>query len=100
MTYYSVFESVKTAPLDDLGTESGTPWAQEKPYQILNYRYNSQLPTVITVAGFIERIEGWLSSRLTDPKLSNVISIFAPDFRSQVKPSESPRTRRSPQRRY
>ncbi len=103
VAYDRVFEAVKTAPLlilDDLGTESGTPWAQEKLYQILNYRYNSQLPTVITVAGFLEGIEGRLSSRLTDFKLSNVIAIEVPDFRSQVKPSESPRPRRGPQRRY
>ncbi|MEE8386375.1 MAG: ATP-binding protein [Dehalococcoidia bacterium] len=103
VTYDSIFEAVKTAPLlilDDLGTESGTPWAQEKLYQILNYRYNSQLPTVITVAGFLEGIEGRLSSRLTDPKLSNVIPISAPDYRSQVKPAESPRPQRQPRRRY
>lgn len=93
-TYDQIFEAVKTSPLlilDDLGTESGTPWAQEKLYQILNYRYNSHLATVITVAGFMERIEGRLSSRLMDPKLSNVITIFAPDYRSQTTPQEPPK---------
>ncbi len=92
VTYDRVFESVKTSPLlilDDLGTESNTSWAQEKLYQILNYRYNSQLATVITVAGFLEGIEGRLSSRLTDPKISIVIPIVAPDYRSQIKPSEN-----------
>jgi len=101
VTYDSVFEGVKTSPLlilDDLGTESGTPWAQEKLYQILNYRYNSRLPTVITVAGFLEELEGRLSSRLQDPKLSNLIFIFAPDYRSQSKPPESPRQPRQPRR--
>ena len=90
VTYDEVFEKVKTSPLlilDDLGTESSTPWAQEKLYQILNYRYNSRLPTVITVAGFLEGIEGRLASRLQDPKLSNVIPIFAPDYRSQMSQS-------------
>jgi len=53
----------------------------------LNYRYNSRLPTVITVAGFLEGIEGRLASRLQDPKLSNVIPIFAPDYRSQMSQS-------------
>ncbi len=103
VTYDHVFEAVKTAPLlilDDLGTESSTPWAQEKLYQILNYRYNSQLPTVITVAGFLEGLEGRLSSRLNDPKISNPIPIWAPDYRSQVKPTESPKPRRSSPRRY
>ncbi len=103
VTYDGVFEAVKTAPLlilDDLGTESGTQWAQEKLYQILNYRYNSQLPTVITVSGFLDGIERRLASRLTDPKLSNVIPISAPDYRSHTKPAESPRPQLQPRRRY
>jgi DNA replication protein DnaC len=102
VTYDHVFEAVKTAPLlilDDLGTETGTPWAQEKLYQILNYRYNSRQPTVITVAGFVEGLEGRLISRLTDPKLSNYIPIFAPDYRSQIKPAENMKPYRQPRRR-
>jgi DNA replication protein DnaC len=94
VTYDRVFEGVKTSPLlilDDLGTESSTPWAQEKLYQILNYRYNTQLPTVITVACLLEELEGRLSSRLQDPKLSNLMFIYAPDYRSQIKPPENPR---------
>jgi DNA replication protein DnaC len=90
VTYDELFEKVKSSPLlilDDLGTESSTPWVQEKLYQILNYRYNSRLPTVITVAGFLENIEGRLASRLQDFKISNVIPISAPDYRSQMSPS-------------
>ena len=103
VTYDEVFEKVKTSPLlilDDLGTESSTPWAQEKLYQILNYRYNSRLPTVITVAGFLEGIEGRLSSRLMDPKLSNVIPISAPDYRSQTKPAEDSKPSRNKPRKW
>ena len=101
VTYDHVFEAVKTSPLlilDDLGTESGTPWAQEKLYQILNYRYNSRLSTVITVGGFLEGIEDRLSSRLTDFALSNVIPISAPDYRSKVKAPENPKPYRQPRR--
>jgi DNA replication protein DnaC len=103
VTYDEVFEKVKTSPLlilDDLGTESSTPWAQEKLYQILNYRYNSRLATVITVAGFLEGIEGRLSSRLMDPKLSNVIPISAPDYRSQTKPAEDSKPSRNKPRKW
>jgi len=101
VTYDRVFEAVKTSPLlilDDLGTESSTPWAQEKLYQILNYRYNSRLATVITVAGFLEGIEGRLSSRLTDFALSTVIPISAPDYRSRAEPPENPRPPRQSRR--
>jgi DNA replication protein DnaC len=101
VTYDHVFEAVKTSPLlilDDLGTERSTPWAQEKLYQILNYRYNSRLPTVITVGGFLEEMEGRLSSRLTDPMLSTVIPISAPDYRCQTRAPENPRPHRQPRR--
>ena len=39
MTYDKRFDEIRTSPLlvlDDLGTESATPWAQEKLFQILN----------------------------------------------------------------
>jgi DNA replication protein DnaC len=101
VAYDQLFVAVKNSPLlilDDLGTESSTPWAQEKLYQILNYRYNSQMATVITIPGFLEGIEGRLSSRLMDPKLSNVIPIFAPDYRSQLKQPEERQSRRQPRR--
>jgi len=55
------------------------------------------LPTVITVAGFLEGIEGRLASRLMDPKLSNVIPILAPDYRSQM--SQSAEDARNPRRK-
>jgi DNA replication protein DnaC len=67
--------------LDDFGTESGTPWAQEKLFQILNYRYNGRLPTVITTNYELEEIELRVRSRLVDPGLVQIITILAPDFR-------------------
>ena len=45
VSYDQLFESVKTAPLlvlDDFGEQSTTPWAKEKLYQVINYRYNAQ----------------------------------------------------------
>jgi DNA replication protein DnaC len=78
------FEEVRDAPLlilDDLGTQSATPWAQEKLYQILNHRYNARLPTVITTNRELEEIDLRLRSRLVDPDLAEIITILAPDFR-------------------
>ncbi len=82
--YDARFEEVRTAPvliLDDLGTESGTTWAQEKLFQIFNYRYNARLPTVITTNRDLEEITLRLRSRLVDPDLTRIVSITAPDFR-------------------
>jgi DNA replication protein DnaC len=78
------FEEVRDAPvliLDDLGTQNATPWAQEKLYQILNYRYNAQLPTVITTNQDLSDIDPRLRSRLLHIELVEQIKIFAPDFR-------------------
>ena len=85
VTYDRRFEEVRTAPLlilDDLGVQSTTPWAQEKLYQILNYRYNARLPTVITTNCELEEIDLRIRSRLVDPDFSQVVTILAPDFRT------------------
>ena len=55
--------------IDDLGTQNATPWAQEKLYQIFNYRYVNRLPTVVTTNQPLEEIEGRIHSRLRDPEL-------------------------------
>jgi DNA replication protein DnaC len=82
--YDDRFDEVRGAPLlilDDLGTQSSTPWAQEKLFQILNYRYNARLPTVITSNQRLEEIDLRIRSRMVDPDLAIVITILAPDFR-------------------
>jgi len=86
-TYDQLFERVKTTPLlvlDDFGEQSATPWAQEKLYQVLNYRYNAQLPTVITTSHSLEELESRVSSRLADRKMSVAFNIMAPDYRTDL----------------
>jgi DNA replication protein DnaC len=78
------FEAVRSAPLlilDDLGTQSSTSWAQEKLYQILNYRYNAQLPTVITTNVDWEGLDPRLRSRMSELEFATTIHILAPDYR-------------------
>jgi DNA replication protein DnaC len=44
-------EEIRSIPLlvlDDLGTQTATPWAQEKLYQFINHRYTLLLPLVVT----------------------------------------------------
>lgn len=83
-SYTERFEEIRTAPvliLDDLGTESPTAWATEKLYQVLNYRYNAQLPTVITTNKDFRDIEPRVASRLTDAEMVSNLNIHAPDYR-------------------
>jgi DNA replication protein DnaC len=84
VTYDERFDQVRNAPLlilDDLGTQSSTEWAQEKLFQILNYRYNARLPTVITSNQSLEDIDLRIRSRMVDPDLAILVTILAPDFR-------------------
>ena len=90
ISYDQLFESVKTAPLlvlDDFGEQTTTPWAQEKLYQVVNYRYNARLPTVITTCNSLDEFESRISSRLQDPRLSLVWNIIAPDYRGDLRSS-------------
>jgi DNA replication protein DnaC len=80
-----LFREAKRAPLlilDDLGPEAFTAWASDKLYQIVNSRYNYQLPTIITTSLSLEEMETKISSRMADPRISVVFNIIAPDFRT------------------
>ncbi len=78
------FEEARNAPylvLDDFGTENATPWAREKLFQIIDYRYVAQLPTVITIHREAE-IEPRIVTRIFDLARSSVNEILAPSFRT------------------
>jgi DNA replication protein DnaC len=90
ISYDKLFEQVRRAPflvLDDLGTESATAWAKEKLYQLSNYRYNAGLPTVITTAQEIEKLDPRLRSRMLDPSRCQMWLITAPAYRGQTRPA-------------
>ena len=92
VSYDQLFESVKTTPLlilDDFGEQATTPWAQEKLYQVINYRYNARLATVITTRCSMDEIDSPVSSRFVDPKISLVFNIIAPDYRGDLRSSQS-----------
>jgi DNA replication protein DnaC len=83
VSYDQLFEEVKNAPLlilDDLGKQSTTPWAEEKLYQIINHRYNHQLPTVVTTNCTTDELEPPISSRFADAKISVLFHIMAPGY--------------------
>jgi DNA replication protein DnaC len=96
VSYDQYFESVKNAPLlilDDFGEQSTTPWAQEKLYQVINYRYNARLATVITTRCSLDDIDSPISSRLADPKIGTVWNITAPDYRTDATASRKKTSR-------
>lgn len=84
-TFEERFDEIRQAHLlilDDFGTQNATSWAQEKLFQIMNYRYINKLPVVITTNLDLNDIEGRIRSRLQDPELVTRMQILAPDYRN------------------
>jgi DNA replication protein DnaC len=81
---FEEIRNIRLLVLDDLGTQNATPWAQEKLYQIINYRYTHKLPLVVTTNMGMNDLEGRVRSRLEDPDLVSKLRIQAPDFRDPV----------------
>ena len=82
MSYSEMFDQVKDTPLlvlDGLGTQYATSWAQEKLHQIINHRYNAQLPTVVTTAGSLTELDPYIRGRLEASDLSRVMEVRSPE---------------------
>ncbi len=82
-TYDRRFDEIRTTPLlilDDLGTQSMTPWVREKLYQLFNYRYTAELPTVITTADTLDEMDARIRSRMLDGRLCTIYAITAPAY--------------------
>ncbi len=80
------FEEVRKSRmliLDDLGTQSATPWAREKLYQLFNYRYNAELPTIITTSSKTDELDPRLYSRMQDGRLCKIIVIPVPAYQAK-----------------
>jgi DNA replication protein DnaC len=84
-TFDRRFEEIRTTHLlilDDLGTQSMTPWVREKLYQLFGYRSNAELPTVITIlADSLDSLDPRLASRLRDEHMCRIVSVTVPPFR-------------------
>jgi DNA replication protein DnaC len=85
VAYDERFELVRTVSLlvlDDLGTESATGWAREKLYQIINHRYNANLPTVVTSNRSLDTLDGRIVSRMHQRAAGGeILRITAHDYR-------------------
>jgi len=80
---FSKIREAEVLILDDLGSQQSSPWVNEKLFQLLNYRYNGAIPTVITanpkgLLGVDERIR----SRFMDVSLVVQVNVDrARDYR-------------------
>ena len=87
VSHDDLLDRIRTADvlvLDDMGAERSTPFAEDKLFQIVGYRYEERLPTIITTSHQIEDIAAArprIASRLQDPLVVTELPIEAPDYR-------------------
>ena len=77
-SFSELFDQLRNTPLlvlDGLGVHSTTPWADEKLRQIVGHRFNARLPTIVTTASEIERLDPFIASRLQDPDESRLVEL-------------------------
>jgi len=72
--------SASTAQVDF----DSTAWATEKLFQLINYRYNYRMPTVITTNHrLLAQMDERIRSRLSDLGLVRHVVIEAADYRER-----------------
>ena len=87
IAHEDLLDRIRTAGvlvLDDMGAERSTPFAEDKLFQIVGYRYEERLPTIITTSRQVEDIAATrprIASRLQDPLVVTEWPIEAPDYR-------------------
>ena len=70
--------------LDDMGSERHTPFAEDKLFQIVNYRYEERLPTIVTTSAFpaeLDNMRPRIASRLLDSMVVTMMVMEGPDYR-------------------
>jgi DNA replication protein DnaC len=70
--------------LDDLRPEQSTAWVKEKLFQIIEYRYTGQLPTVITTSKHLDDMDERIATRLIDSRRCRIIAITAPAYAQRI----------------
>ena len=80
-------KSAKFLVLDDLGAEKTTDWVQEQLYMIINYRYEYELPTVITSNLDIGQLSQKVGERTTSRLLEMCygVKLNGEDYRAKVR---------------
>ena len=105
LDYDDLFETVKTVPfliLDDLGAHSSTPWARDKLFQIINHRYNSMLPLIVTMRADLTNtaLDPRLAARLGDNTSSNMAMMKVRGFFDGKPPPPISKNNNNPTRTY
>lgn len=84
-TYLSKMKSTPMLVIDDLGKERKSDWTQQILFDVINYRYEHMLPTIITTNfdddGLLNYVGKATASRLNE--MSIAIHTIGADYRSR-----------------
>ena len=72
------FEPLLEAPvlaIDDFGVQPAAEWVDTKIEQLLTYRFNSRVPTVVALAKPLTDFPERFSTKFTDPNMTRVIEL-------------------------
>ncbi len=87
VSYDQRFNKVRRAwllVLDDLGAQNTTPWAREKLFQVLNYRYVAGASTILTISNDDwDHLDERLHSRLEDESKCTLVELNVPSYRGK-----------------
>src|SRR5699024_10901031 len=79
ITFDRVFTLIRECPLlvlDDVSSLHTSAWAREKLFHLVDYRYISKLPTVITSASSLDAMDKRLRTRFADTRLCQSYTIM------------------------
>ena len=82
------FHEIVNAPaliLDDVRFASATPWAKEKLFQIIDYRYLARSPTVITSSETMKEMDPRLETRLMDDRVCLAFELTVGSYVKRIK---------------
>lgn len=73
--------------LDDLGAEKSTEWVREQLFNLINHRYENNLPTVITTNSNAAELKEKHGERIVDRliEMCEGVSFTGPSYRKQIR---------------
>ena len=76
----NVIKRAEILVIDDFSTRTFTAWANERLFQILNFRYNEKLPTIIASTERTGDMDPRIRSRFLNQDLCNYFELDAPAY--------------------
>ena len=83
--YLSMMKNTPVLVLDDIGKERRSEWTQQIIFDVVNYRYEHLLPTIITTNFDADGLANWLGSAVWSRlyEMSSAVATSGKDYRQR-----------------